>query len=174
MGIRGLSFGCRSRHIACAAMAAVATTVLAMASAPVAAASKCHPGTHKFGSAQARTFCGRASAQVVLPGHTATIKQGSCKKTSAYFTINIGTVVLSPTAPNPPDYFGITVGKTLAGGTPAGHDGTYQGAAVAFVIKHKRYAVLPVSVTLTGNRTRGSFSGTLFGGGAVSGTFRCS
>jgi hypothetical protein len=29
------------------------------------------------------------------------------------------------------------------------------------------YAVLPVSVTLTGNRTRGSFSGTLFGGVAL-------
>lgn len=45
---------------------------------------------------------------------------------------------------------------------------------VSFVIKHKRYAVVNASVTLKGNRTRGSFSGTVFGGGAVSGTFSCS
>jgi hypothetical protein len=173
MGIRGLSSGYHSSRIVRGMIAAVATTVIAMASAPVAAARKCHPGTHRFGSAQARTFCGKASAHVVLPGHTATIKQGSCEKTSGSFTINIGTVVLSPNATNPPDYFGITVGKTL-GGTPAGHDGTYTGAAVSFVVKHKRYAVVNASVTLKGNRTRGSFSGTVFGGGPVSGTFSCS
>ena len=172
MGIRGLRSGYPLMHIAGAATAVVATTVFAMASAPVAAASKCHAGTHKFGSAQARTFCGKSSAHVVMSGHTATIKQGSCQKTSTYFTINVGTVVLSQSAPNPPDYFGITVG-TGAGGTPAGHDGTYQGAAAAFVIAHKRYAVLPVTVTLGGNRTKGSFSGTVFGGGQVSGTFHC-
>jgi hypothetical protein len=148
---------------------------LALAAAPVASAKTCHPGVHPFGSAQARTFCGKAVAHVSLPGQSATLKGGNCQKTSKYFTINLGTIVLAQKVPNRPDYFGITVGRTpLLGGTPAGHDGTYTGGAVAFVIKHKSYGVRDAVVTLTGNRTMGSFTGTLFSGGQASGTFSCS
>lgn len=145
----------------------------ALAAAP-AAAAKCHPGVHTQGSVESRTFCGPAQAHVVLGGMSATIHQGECQRTASYFTINIGTVVLSPSAPNKPDYFGITVGKVPgAGGTPAGHDGTYNADAVSFVIKHKSYAVRDGIVTLKDNRSKGSFSGMLFGGGPVSGTFSC-
>jgi hypothetical protein len=162
-----------TRRFAVLLMAALA---VAMVAASGAAAKTCHPGTHPYGNGEARTFCGKASAHVSLPGQTETIKGGSCQKTTKYFTINIGTIVLTGNAPNRPNYFGITVGRTPlgGGGSPAGHDGTYTGGAVAFVIKHKRYAVRDAVVTLAGNRTKGSFSGTLFSGGQASGTFSCS
>jgi len=102
-----------------------------------------------------------------------TLQGGSCERTSDYLTINVGTIVLSGTAKDPPDYFGMTAGKP-AGGQSAGQDGTYvDDAAIAFVIKHKRYAVLQPTVVLKGGRTGGSFSGTLLTGGPVSGTFHC-
>ncbi len=72
-----------------------------------------------------------------------------------------------------PDYFGITVGKTLGAGKAAGKDGTYTGAAVAIVTKNTTYAVTQSSVTLAGGRTKGTFSGTAIGGGKVSGSFAC-
>ena len=157
-----------------AKLALAATTgTIVLAGAGGASAATCHAGVHPYGSGQARTFCGNASAKVSVPGVTATIKGGNCQKTSKYFTINIGTVVLSGNPPKRPDYFGITVGQTPLGGKPAGHDGTYTGGAVSFVTKNKRYALINAVVTLTGNRTKGSFSGMLFGGGAASGTFSC-
>ena len=152
-----------------------ATGTIVLAGAGGASAATCHAGVHPYAGGQARTFCGKASAKVSVPGVTATIKGGSCQKTSKYFTINIGTIVLTGNPPKRPDYFGITVGRTPlgGGGAPAGHDGTYTGGAVAFVIKNKRSALMNAVVKLAGNRTKGSFSGALFGGGTASGTFSC-
>jgi hypothetical protein len=155
--------------------AALATAVAALTWLAPAASAKptCHPGVHKVGSAEARTFCGPAEATVNLPGGKVKLQGGSCTRTSGYLTVNIGTTVLSTTASHPPNYFGITVGKP-AGSQPAGHDGTYvDDAAIAFVIKHKRYAVIQPTVVLKGGRTLGSFSGTLLTGGPVSGSFHC-
>jgi hypothetical protein len=112
---------------------------------------------------------------VTFAGKTHTFKAGECQKTSKYFTINIGTVVLASNAPNKPDYFGITVGSVPGGGgKPAGTDGKYTGGTVTFVVAHKTYGVGGSTVTLTGNRTKGTFTGLLFGGGPVSGSFACS
>lgn len=152
---------------------ASALALLALLALPASAVASCHPGVHRVGSAEARTFCGKAQSTVSLPGRKVTLRGGSSKRTSNYFTINIGTVVLSPTAPDPPNYFGLTVGKPV-GSRPAGKDGTYvDDAAISFVIKHRRYAVMNPTVVLKGGRTRGSFSGTLLSGGPVSGTFHC-
>jgi hypothetical protein len=83
-------------------------------------------------------------------------------------------VVLGSTSKPRPEYFGITVGQTPAGGKPAPKDGTYGDAVVAFVHKHKGYSLGNASVTLQGGRTHGTFSGQLPGnGGPVTGTFRC-
>jgi hypothetical protein len=156
-----------------AATLATALAAVAMLALPASAAAKCHAGVHKVGSAEARTFCGKAKAIVNLPGRQVALQGGSCNRTSEYFTINIGTVVLSSAAKHPPNYFGMTVGKP-AGSQPAGQDGTYvDDAAIAFVIGHKRYAVLQPTVVLKGGRTGGSFSGTLLSGGQVSGSFHC-
>lgn len=163
------------QHLTRSGLTAAAVTVAVAGSLalPASAAAKCHPGVHKFGSSEARTFCGKARTTINLPGRKVTLQGGSCKRTSNYFTINIGTVVLSPTAKDPPNYFGLTVGKP-AGSKPAGHDGTYvDDGAISFVIKHKRYGVKDPTVVLKDGRTRGSFSGTLLSGGAVSGSFHC-
>ena len=152
---------------------ATAAAAVALLGLPASAAAACHPGVHKIGSAEARTFCGKAKSTVTLPGKKVTLQGGSCQRNSQHFTINIGTVVLSSTAPHPPDYFGLTVGKP-AGSQAAGKDGTYvDDAAIAFVINHKRYAVINPTVVLKDGRTRGSFTGTLLSGGPVSGTFHC-
>lgn len=152
-------------------MTATAAAVLAIA--PVASAKACHAGVHPFGPVEARTFCGPASVHIALAGKSATIKMGKCQKTSQYFTINIGTAVLG-SAPNKPPYFGITVGRVPGGGgVRAGKDGTYSGGVVSFVINPKSYALTNTTVTLIGSRTKGSFSGTIFGGGQASGTFSC-
>ncbi len=136
-------------------------------------AAGCQPGVHHLGPAVEHTYCGKASAQVTLLGHHATFKHGSCNKTSDYFRIRIGTFV-SNSALMHPAYFELVVGKSSAGGTPAGHDGTFSGGAFRFVINGNGRTVDHASVTLKSNRTKGSFSGSLSGVGTVSGTFSCS
>jgi hypothetical protein len=158
----------------CLVAAVVTATLFGLPTIGIAAAAGCQPGVHHVGSVLERTFCGKASAKVTVPGNTATIKNGSCKKTSNYFTINIGTIVIANNVSNRPAYFGLEIGKTILGGTPVGHDGTFSGGVVSFVINHKSYAIHNASVTLKSNRTKGSFSGTLFSGGTASGTFSCS
>jgi hypothetical protein len=135
----------------------------------------CKPGVHTFsGSTKARTFCGPARSTAVIGTAKFAFKGGSCHKTKKYVTLNIGTVVLGDTSKPHPEYFGITVGQTPAGGKPAPKDGTYDDALLAFVHKHKRYSVGDASVTLQGGRTHGTFSGQLAPNGApVTGTFRC-
>src|SRR4051794_16097104 len=124
-----------------AALAAAAITGLA---GPAAGAKKCKPGVHKFdGSTKARTFCGPASAKVtLLPGQTPVkFKPGECEIHKKYVTINLGTIVLGPTDKKRPEYFGLNVGRTPAGGTPAPKDGTYDGATISFRHKDQGYAL---------------------------------
>lgn len=158
-------------------LSAVSTGLVATAlagSAGSAEGAKCKAGVHKFGSVQARTFCGPGSATATVGGKTFAFKGGNCVKTKKYLTINLGTIVLGQTSKKRPEYFGITVGKTPLGGTPAPKDGTYSGDAVAFVHLNKGYGVGGSSVTLTNGRTRGTFTGKTFSGQIpVSGSFRC-
>jgi glucose/arabinose dehydrogenase len=138
-----------------------------------ATAEGCLPGVHHLGPVAERTYCGKASAQVTLPGHHATFHQGSCRKTSDYFRINIGTLV-SDNVSQHPAYFELVVGKISAGGTPAGHDGKFSDGAFRFVINGVVRTFDHASVTLKSNRTKGTFSAPLVGGGTASGTFSCS
>jgi hypothetical protein len=158
--------------------AAAAVAALAGVAGPASGAGKCKPGVHKFdGSTKARTFCGPASAKVtLLPGQSPIkFKPGECEIHKKYVTINLGTIVLGPTNKKKPEYFGLTVGRTPAGGKPAPKDGTYdQDVVISFEHKNKGHALGNASVTLTHNRTRGTFQGTPFGQqGAVTGSFRC-
>jgi hypothetical protein len=155
--------------------ACIALACLAGLTASAEGKKACKPGVHTFsGSTKARTFCGPARATVTVGGKTFTFKGGNCQRGKKYLTINIGTVVLGSTSKPRPEYFGITVGKTAAGGTPAPKDGTYDSAVIAVVHKHKGYPIGNSSVTLMGGRTKGTFTGTLAGSGdAVSGSFRC-
>lgn len=154
----------------------LATSAAVAALVPAApAAAACKPGTHKFGGTQAQTFCGPARASLTMAGKHVSFKQGSCKRTSDYFTINIGTIVLGDTTKKRPAYFGITVGKTVGGGSPANHDGTYtKDLTISFVTGGHSYALIHATLTLAGHRTKGTFTGGLLaGGGDVSGSFHC-
>ena len=77
-----------------------------------------------------------------------------------------------------PDYFGLDVGQ-IPGSTskPAASDGKYKGGVVAIDFGGKSYTVRgdALKITLSGNRTKGTLSGTLlFGGsGPLTGTFSC-
>lgn len=160
----------RPPRLVLALLAAVAACVLA---SPASAA--CHAGTHKFGGTTARTFCGPAKATVKMPGRTLTYQQGSCDRTKDYFTLNIGTIVLGDTTKKRPPYFGITVGKTAFGGSPAGHDGTYtKDVSISFVSGGHSYSLVRAKLTLAGHRTKGTFSGQLLASTKmVSGSFHC-
>jgi hypothetical protein len=156
--------------------AALTAGAVAGLAVPASGAKKCNEGVHKFdGSTKARTFCGPATSKVELfPGNTVKFKQGQCEKHKKYVTVNIGTIVLGPTHKKRPDYFGLNVGETPAGGTPAPKDGTYDGATISFVHKNKSESLGNATVTLTNKRTRGTFQGTPIGQqGVVTGSFRC-
>jgi hypothetical protein len=162
------------RRTAIAALCAALAGVAGISTSADANKKQCHPGVRTFsGSTKARTFCGPARAAAVVGATKFTFGGGACQKTKKYVTVNIGTVVLGSTSKPRPEYFGITVGQTPAGGKPAPKDGTYDDAVVSFVHKHKGYAVGNASVTLKGGRTRGTFTGGLAGGKAVTGSFRC-
>jgi hypothetical protein len=117
--------------------------------------------------AAATTYHGPARASVTYGGKHASFHDGSCQRKSDYLTVNIGRTRKGP-------YFGTTVGKTPFGGTPARHDGTYsKNVVISFITGGKSYAVGRPKLTLRGNRTRGTFTGTLLTGRKVSGSFHC-
>lgn len=104
--------------------------------------------------------------------------------------MSIGTHV-SPTTANPDlskepkvSVFDLTIGRSAADptGKPAPRDGTYQGGLLAASNNGRDFLVDgtngPLTVTLTHNRSAGSFSGTTRTfrsqkGQHVSGTFSC-
>jgi hypothetical protein len=157
---------------ALARLAAAGAAVLLLA-LPSSAAAKCRPGIHRYGAAQARTYCGRAAVTITIGHRTKTLRRGACERTNSGFSLHIGTVLLGVDSPNRPDYFGMTVGRPTFN-APAPRDGRYTGnAVVTFVIAHRRYSLRNPTVRLTGKRTEGSFSGRLLEGGRAKGTFRC-
>src|SRR3954466_12487863 len=151
----------------------LAVLVLAGATASPAAA-RCHAGTHRYGGATAQTFCGPAKASVAMPSRNVSFHQGRCDRTHNYLTVNIGTIVLGDPPRNRPPYFGITVGKTAFGGSPASKDGTYsKNVVISWVTGGKSYSVAHAKLKLAGHRTRGTFTGVLLTGDNVSGSFHC-
>ena len=73
-----------------------------------------------------------------------------------------------------PEYLGLTVGQTPAGGKPAPKDGTYDDGTVSFEHKNKGYALGNAAVTPTNKRTRDTFAVTIVGQqGQITGSFRC-
>jgi len=139
----------------------------------------CTPGAARFRGQDARVFCGAARATVRYGSKTLTFSQGSCDRTATYVTVNIGTVVLGSVKGAKPDYFGLVVGQVSGpGAKPAGSDGTYKGGILALDYRGKGYVIDGRSLvfTLTGGRTRGTFTGlSLFTNPVVkiSGSFSC-
>jgi len=89
--------------------------------------------------------------------------------------LGIGTLILDSKQPKTlPRSFGISVGRIFGVGKAASRDGVYQRAIVVYVDNGMRHAASTAVATLEGGRTRGSFTGRLFTGEEISGTFRCS
>ena len=158
------------------ALVLVPLAVLAATQGASARPASCKAGVINFGGVQARVFCGPAKATVKTGGKTLKFSQGSCDKTSTYFNINVGTVVLGTPNKPKPNYFGVVVGKTF--GTtapPAGKDGTYKNGVIAVVYASKGYAIRADmnTITLAKGRSKGSFKAVTLGGKTVTGTFSC-
>ncbi len=140
-------------------------------------AAACKAGMTTFAGANARTFCGPATATVKVAGKTLSFTGGSCERTATYLSLSIGTVVLGQTTKKKPDFFGIDVGAVPGTGLkPARKDGRYTGAEIAVESGGKGYLLRgdTAHVTLSGGRTGGSFTATvLFDTGSGSGTFHC-
>jgi hypothetical protein len=144
-------------------VAVAALSAAAFATTSAQSASSCTAGVGKVGGTPARTFCGPATASVKVGAKTVAYKNGACSRSSAGFTINIGTVVLG-NAKKKPEYFGITV---------AAKAGSHSNSAAAVVHAGKSYAVLG-TVTLKPGLKSGSFSGKVFGSPTkISGSFHC-
>lgn len=158
------------------ALAIAPIVVLAATQGASARPASCKAGVIKFGGVQARVFCGPAKATVKTGGKTFKFSQGSCDKTSTYFDVNIGTVVLGTPNKPKPNYFGLVIGKTFGtSGPPAGKDGTYKNGVVAVVYASKGYAIRADmnTITLTNGRSKGSFKAVTLEGKSVTGTFSC-
>ena len=162
------------RNVALVLVLVVSATVAAVAAPAKPLRAACTAGVHPFGDVSARTFCGPAKATLVVVGRTIRFQGGSCQRGPAYVSLNIGTVVLGTTTKPRPDYFGLNVGKVpIFGGTPATHDGTFPAEALAIRHANKGYSMLQATVTLAGGRTRGTYRGSILGGGAGHGSFSC-
>jgi hypothetical protein len=134
------------------------------------------PGVRQVNGGLARVFCGPAAATVTIGRAKLPFRGGQCDRTSAYFTLNIGTTALSLDVKPKPAYLGITVGRTpLTPSAPrAGRDGTYPAGVVTWVRKGKVTTLRPgAKVTLQRGRTMGTFRGVADSGHQVRGSFRC-
>jgi hypothetical protein len=148
-------------------MTAVALGAAAfLAQAGTAHVAACHAGVHKIGGGTYRTFCGPAKASVSAGGKALAFKGGSCQRVGGTVALNIGTIPLQG-AKLRFEYFGITVFNVP-------HDGVSKSAAIVWYHKGRSYALLHATVTLKGGRSRGTFTGSLIGGGKESGSFSCS
>jgi hypothetical protein len=145
----------------------IAASLAAFAAATHASAREtCTAGTHFSGGVTYHIFCGPAHAILKVGGKTYSFKGGSCEVVGNLFSINIGTITLTP-AKSRYDYFGITVF--------AKKDGTYTSQAVYWNLPHsKRRSLSRTTIKLAGGRKHGTFSGATFTGGKATGTFSCS
>ena len=161
-----------------AGLVATAAVLVVLAGAGGGAAeraSACKPGVRPFGGVSSRTFCGPATARVYVGGRTLVFTEGTCVTTTAYVSVNIGTVVLGQTTKRQPNYFGLDIGRIPGSGAPpARKDGTYRsGTVLTIEFGGTAYDVLSGVATLQGHRSHGTVRGKAFSGQDVTGTFHC-
>lgn len=143
---------------ACVALVAAAAAV-APASSDAAA---CKPGVRTVDGSPARVFCGPAKAVVKTGGKTLTFAGGACERSGGRYVVNIGTFFAGSSKSKRP-YFGLLIDKPKPG--------TYRSQTLSFRSGGVGSSVF-ATVTLE-TLKRGSFSGDVFGGSRVTGTFAC-
>jgi hypothetical protein len=152
------------------AAAALTVAAVAVATAAVATAAPTACGPQQVGSATVRTWCGPAKATVTWAGKTLVIKGGTCEVTKleglTMFTVNVGRTTVPPAKPKARAF--------SAGGLDLA-PGSYPGWLVSFQIPGKDLVLRSskTTVTITKNARKGTFSGTLYGGGTAKGSWTC-
>jgi hypothetical protein len=152
--------------------AAALSTAWPSPAAPVA----CTPGVSKVAGGFARTFCGNATARVLVKGKTHVFTGGQCDIYPRYLVVNIGTVVVGGTKKKA--YFGLLLGKhpaATAVDPVVSKDGTYTKGLItirASGIDVSVHNAPDLRISLVRKRRAGTFSGTGFGT-KVTGSFRC-
>jgi hypothetical protein len=150
-------------RFAIAVTAAAAGAASLGVSAGTSAGEACVEGQRMAGNAKLITWCGPATAKLKAGGKLYTFRGGRCRTSFGVFLVSIGT----KTVDGPPRsrYFGL--------GIPAKRDGTYDAfLQIDFQTNGKEYSLLNERVTIAGNMTRGTFTGSLDGARAT-GSFRC-
>ncbi|MBC7644840.1 MAG: hypothetical protein H7123_06920 [Thermoleophilia bacterium] len=130
--------------------------------------------------------CGNGQASITFAGSTYTINGGNCQKDASYLAANMGNTVVDTSASAKQrakiDYLGVLVGRSPAAGAdaePAGKDGTYTtDLALTAAVGGKIHLLTNAKLTLSGNRSKGTFEGTDLqpgeeAGGKLTGTFDC-
>jgi hypothetical protein len=149
-------------------LVALAAAALVAPTAASAARSACVPGKTTVAGLSAMRFCGPAKAVAMVGAKRFTFAGGRCQKLSPYFTVNIGTLVVHPTAtskPGPTAYFGITM-------TPA-VTGVHLTQALSWTFGGKAYSVVANRITVDKGFRGGSFTGKSLTGQKITGTFTC-
>jgi hypothetical protein len=167
------------------AASTTATTAAPSGTTPTSAASGgggggADCGVHEKNGVQTRTFCGKATATVSLNNEDVTFPAGECETTADYVSVNIGTIVLgtgdkATALKGTTAYFGMNVGRTPgddASKPAADKDGTYT-ASFAANDHGRAITVITGSVVLSGDRTKGTMSGTSIAKQPVTGRFSC-
>jgi hypothetical protein len=158
----------RTLPLVTALLLALGTAALVAPVGAGAAATACVPGKTTVAGKSALRFCGTAKATAKVGTRTFRFSGGTCATSGAYFTVNIGTLLIHRVAgakPGPSAYFGVTI-------TPP-TTGTHLKQSLTWTSGGKAYSVLGNQVTLAAGRTHGRFSGRSLGGQKVTGTFSC-
>jgi hypothetical protein len=146
----------------CAALLAALVAALA-ASAPAGARTAgCTPGVRTVDGTPARVFCGPARASVHVGAKTLSFSNGACERSGGGYVVNIGTFFAGTSKSTRP-YFGLLIEKPKPG--------SYARQTLSFRSGGVSRSAF-VSVTLKTLRG-GTFSGSVFGGPRVTGTFTC-
>jgi hypothetical protein len=151
----------RRRVTVLAASAAILGALAASAPAGARTAG-CTPGVRTVDGSMARVFCGPAKATVHVGAKTFSFSSGACERSGGGYVVNIGTFFAGTTTSTRP-YFGLLIEKPKAG--------TYARQTLSFRSGGVSRSAF-VSVTLKTLRG-GTFSGSVFGGGRVTGSFSC-
>jgi hypothetical protein len=149
-------------------LVALATAVLIAPAAASAAGAACMPRKTTVAGKPAMRYCGPAKATVNMGATRFTFSGGSCATLGQYFTVNIGTHLLTSVAgskPGPSAYFNITLSPP--------DTGTHLKQPLSWTSGGKGYSVIGSRITLGKGLKRGSFSGTAVGGKKVTGAFTC-
>jgi hypothetical protein len=135
-------------------------------------------GVRQENGVNTRTFCGNATAQMVVDGKTLTFDKGECEFRSDTVAVNVGTTVIgsddaAKALKAKYAYFGAVIGQSSSG-KDAASDGAYPGSLVTANDHGTGYTVGNATVTLKNNRKSGEFTGTKIGSqDTITGTFTC-